>query len=302
MLCRSRGLPMTLKASLARCWQRSCSRQSLFTAFLPEPWSASLPRRRWCSRFSCRARSLPSRAASMSAPPVASASILRTPRLKGLLAINLAVAAAGALVIVNTVVYVQASFGLDQQSTALALAAFGGGSMVAALALPAFSSACRTEPSCSAARRCSLSAPWLPWRCRPTRCCCRSGSSSVWATPPHRPRRAGCSAVRQNRKTDRGSLPPSLRCHMPAGWSPIHLRAGRVWRSGWPAWRLVLAGMAALAVVLGLAVWPADDPDVVEHSHDELPAGHPHLAGQRGHRHAHAFVIDELHGAWPYRQ
>jgi len=61
---------------------------------------------------------------------------LATPRLRGLLAINLAVASAGALVIVNTVVYVQATFGLDQQSTALALAAFGGGSMVAALALP----------------------------------------------------------------------------------------------------------------------------------------------------------------------
>jgi hypothetical protein len=39
-------------------------------------------------------------------------------------------------VIVNTVVCVQAAFDLDNQATALALAAFGGGSMVAALALP----------------------------------------------------------------------------------------------------------------------------------------------------------------------
>ncbi len=46
---------------------------------------------------------------------------LATPRLRGLLAVNLAVATAGALVIVNTVVYVQAAFGLDQRSTALAL-------------------------------------------------------------------------------------------------------------------------------------------------------------------------------------
>ena len=92
-----------------------------------------------------------------------------------------------------------------------------------------------------------------------------------------RPLLAGCSAVRQNRKTDRRSLPPSLRCHMPAGWSPIRLRAGRAWReSGWRAVAVVLAGMAALAVVLGLAVWPADDPDVVEHSHDDLTrAGSP---------------------------
>ncbi len=61
---------------------------------------------------------------------------LATPRLRGLLALNLAVAAASAMVIVNTVVLVQAQFGLTQHSTALALAAFGGGSMLSALILP----------------------------------------------------------------------------------------------------------------------------------------------------------------------
>lgn len=61
---------------------------------------------------------------------------LATPRLRGLLAINLAVAAGGALVIVNTVVFVQGRFGLAQSDTALALAAFGGGSMTTALFLP----------------------------------------------------------------------------------------------------------------------------------------------------------------------
>lgn len=61
---------------------------------------------------------------------------LATPRLRGLLALNLAVAAAGAMVIVNTVVLVQAQFGLSQRATAFALAAFGGGSMMAALLLP----------------------------------------------------------------------------------------------------------------------------------------------------------------------
>ncbi|TIQ65072.1 MAG: MFS transporter, partial [Mesorhizobium sp.] len=61
---------------------------------------------------------------------------LATPRLRGLLTVNMAVAAAGAMVIVNTVVIVQGELGLPQRATALALAAFGGGSMVAALALP----------------------------------------------------------------------------------------------------------------------------------------------------------------------
>ncbi|MEX9773157.1 MFS transporter [Morganella morganii] len=61
---------------------------------------------------------------------------LKTPRLRGLLAINMAVAAASAMVIVNTVVLVQADFGFSQRSTAIALAFFGVGSMVSALALP----------------------------------------------------------------------------------------------------------------------------------------------------------------------
>ncbi|APG87982.1 hypothetical protein SAMCCGM7_pC0783 (plasmid) [Sinorhizobium americanum CCGM7] len=61
---------------------------------------------------------------------------LATPRLRGLLARSLAISAAGSMVIVNTVVFVQAEFGLTQHATAIALAAFGGGSMIAALLLP----------------------------------------------------------------------------------------------------------------------------------------------------------------------
>lgn len=62
---------------------------------------------------------------------------------------------------------------------------------------------------------------------------------------------------------------------------------------------IVLAGLAAVAIGVGAAVWSADDPEVVEHSHDELPADHPHLAGAAGRRHAHAYVIDDMHLSWP---
>src|SRR5215212_2851180 len=61
---------------------------------------------------------------------------LKTPRLRGLLALNLSVAAAGAMVIVNTVVIVRALLGLPENDVAVALGCFGGGSMVAALLLP----------------------------------------------------------------------------------------------------------------------------------------------------------------------
>jgi len=61
---------------------------------------------------------------------------LATPRLRGLLALNMAVAAAGAMQIVNTVVYVRHVLGLGETQVAIAFAAAGGGSMVVALSLP----------------------------------------------------------------------------------------------------------------------------------------------------------------------
>ncbi len=62
---------------------------------------------------------------------------LATPRLRGMLGLNLVVAAAGAMVIVNTVVFVKDSFGLSDAAVAWGLGAAGAGSMVAALILPA---------------------------------------------------------------------------------------------------------------------------------------------------------------------
>jgi len=61
---------------------------------------------------------------------------LATPRLAGLLSLNFAAAAAGAMVLVNTVVLVRFNLGLGDTQVALALGAFGSGSMLAALLLP----------------------------------------------------------------------------------------------------------------------------------------------------------------------
>ena len=56
--------------------------------------------------------------------------------LRGLLGVNLVVATTTAMVIVNTVVLVQADLGRPQQDVALLLAAYGGGSLLVALGLP----------------------------------------------------------------------------------------------------------------------------------------------------------------------
>ena len=61
---------------------------------------------------------------------------LATPRLRGLLALSMAVSSAGAMVIVNTVIAVREQFGGSESDTALAFAAAGAGSMIVALLLP----------------------------------------------------------------------------------------------------------------------------------------------------------------------
>lgn len=59
------------------------------------------------------------------------------PELRGLMGLNLVVATTTAMVIVNTVVLIQGQLGRTQSDVALMLAAYGAGSMVVALGMPA---------------------------------------------------------------------------------------------------------------------------------------------------------------------
>lgn len=231
---------------------------------------------------------------------------LATPRLRGLLALNAAVAAAGAMVIVNTVVIVQGGFGLGQQATALALAAFGGGSMLAALMLPRLLQrvpdrlamlaggallAAGLALAAALADRYALLLPlWL----------LLGLGYSLTQTPSGRLLRRSAHAE------DRPALFAAqfalshacwLLAYPAAGWLGAH--------AGMPVACLVLGGAAAVSVGFAALLWPRHDPAVIEHLHPDLPGDHPHLRGAtrvaRGYRHAHAFVIDRYHGEWPHR-
>lgn len=224
---------------------------------------------------------------------------LATPRLRGLLAINLAVAAAGATVIVNTVVYVQARFGLDQKATAFALAAFGGGSMLAALGLPRLldripdRTMMLTGASVLTAGTFAAAAiggyDWL----LPLWFVLGLGYSLA-QTP------SGRLLRRSANPEDRPAIFAAQFALSHACWLITYPLAG--WagsKLGLPAAAIVLASIAVAELVICAMVWPADDPDEIEHSHDDLPESHPHLQG--GRRHRHAFVIDDMHASWPQK-
>lgn len=228
---------------------------------------------------------------------------LATPRLRGLLAINTAVAAAGALVIVNTVVYVQAVFGLGQSETALALAAFGGGSMLVALVLPMLLDSVSDRAAMlagasvlAAATFAAAAIPSYGWLLLLGFVI--GAGYSMSQTP------SGRLLRRSSRAEDRPALFAAQFALSHACWLVTYALAGWAGAAfGLQATALILAAIAASAVAAAAWLWPAADPEIVEHSHDGLPGSNPHwgegsVAGRNSH--AHAFVIDDLHGTWPH--
>jgi H+ antiporter protein len=227
---------------------------------------------------------------------------LATPRLRGLLAVNLAVAAAGAMVIVNTVVIVQGEFGLLQRSTALALAAFGGGSMLAALALPRlleiFSDRLAMLIGVLVLVLGLLAGMAVPGFTVLLPLWFVLGLGYSAAQTP-----SGRLLRRSSWPEDRPALFAAQFALSHACWLVTYALAGWLGVSaGLPATFVILACIAGAALAAAIAVWPASDPEVIAHQHHELAEDDPHWAegsDRLGHRHAHAIVIDRLHPQWP---
>lgn len=227
---------------------------------------------------------------------------LATPRLRGLLAINMAVAAAGAVVIVNTVVYVRSVFGLGQSEMALALAAFGGGSMLVALVLPKLLDSVPDRPVMLAGvalmtLTTTLSA-MLPSYALLLALWFATGMGFSLALTP-----SGRLLRRSAHAEDRPALFAAQFALSHACWLVTYPLAG--WAGvafGLPATSVILAVIAGVSVVVAVWLWPSTDQDIVEHSHEGLSSRHPHWGQGEAtgrHSHAHVFVIDDLHTSWP---
>lgn len=227
---------------------------------------------------------------------------LATPRLRGLLAINMAVAAAGAVVIVNTVVYVQAVFGLGQSETALALAVFGGGSMLVALILPRLLESIPDRPAMLAGAGllavATLAAAFIESYGLLLFLWLVIGIGYSLAQTP-----SGRLLRRSSHAEDRPALFAAQFALSHACWLLTYPIAGWAGATiGLPATSLMLAAVAAGGVAVAARVWPVGDPEIVEHTHPSLSADDPHWrtgSSRDRNRHAHAFVIDDLHSVWP---
>ncbi len=221
-----------------------------------------------------------------------------TPRLRGLMAMEAAVAAAGAMIYVNTVVLVQARLGLGAESVALAFAGFGAGSMLAAFLVPRSLEHFQDRTIMIGGAGLMVAgvalvpligglAALIPlWAII-------GFGFSLTQTP------IGRIINRSAREADRGAVFAAQFALSHACWLVTYPLAGFIGAgAGLSVAALVLAGIGALGLAAVLHTWPVQDGGPLKHGHPDLPPDHPHLA-QDGNHHAHTIVIDDLHRRWP---
>lgn len=226
---------------------------------------------------------------------------LATPRLRGLLALNLAVSSAGAMVLVNSVILVRGQLGLNDSALAWTMFAFGAGSMIAALLLPRVLDHLADRPVMVAgawtmvaallALAAAILATGLTWPLLLGIWLVIGIGYSTVQTPSGRLLRRSAHAE------DRPAVFAAQFALSHACWLVTYPLSGWLMTAfGTVPALLVLAGVALAGIVTAMRFWPTGDPEVVEHSHDNLPLDHPHLQGHR--HHTHALVIDDAHPRW----
>ena len=249
-------------------------------------------------------------------------SYLKTPRLRGLLALYMGVAAASAMIIVNTVTYIRDHLGGSESQVALALAAAGGGSMIAAIGLPKVLDRIADRPVmlCGAV---IMAAGLGLLSTGPS----YAGVCSIWfliglgwslvQTP------AGRVVNRSSSPADRPAYFSAQFALSHACWLIFYPVAGQLGAHfGVPATALALSAGVLASAAVAARLWPGNDPVNLLHTHAEVvhehmhthglhhnhehegwegeePHSHPHR--HRPVRHAHHFVIDDHHRVWPIR-
>ncbi|MFE7095301.1 MFS transporter [Streptomyces erythrochromogenes] len=235
-----------------------------------------------------------------------------TPRLRALLALDLAVAAGGAVVFVDTVAAVRGHLDRPAAAVSVALGAYGAGSVLTALALPRL---LRRSTDRTVMLRAAASLP-LVLAAVAVLTATAPGSWSwpallgAWAAIG-----AACSAVLTpggrvvRRSAADADLPAAFAARFSLShgcWLLTYPLAG--WLAPWAGLPLTAAALGAVALAAtaaAAATWPVRDPDRLDHVHPDLPPGHPHLADARpagaGWLHGHHYVIDQHHHHWPGR-
>ncbi|KZM50634.1 MFS transporter [Labrenzia sp. OB1] len=222
----------------------------------------------------------------------------RTPRLRGLFVLNFGLSLVMAWILVDTIVYAGTRFEDAEQVFPWLMGGYGVGAALMAFALPALLRVFSERRVMAAGTflfamlsPLILLQPALPelvvlWALFGAAC-------TLTLTP------GGLILTRSASDADRPAVFAAQFSLSHAGWLVAYPLAGWLGAAFAPATALIiLAILAVLVTLAGLAVWPAKDPDLREHSHPNLPPDHPHIVTSHRGVHAHPFYIDELHPRW----
>ena len=226
---------------------------------------------------------------------------LATPRLRGLLALNLAAAAAGAMVLVNSVVLVRGTLALSDSALAWTMFAFGAGSILVALLLPKLLDRAPDRPVMIAGAALMVATLLglavevatfgLVWPVLLGAWLLVGLGYAAVLTP------SGRLLRRSSHAEDRPALFAAQFALSHACWLLTYPLSGWLMtRFGLVTALVVLAAIAMAGLALALRLWPRHDPEAFAHHHDNLPLDHPHLQGHRDH--THPFVVDDNHPRW----
>ncbi len=247
-------------------------------------------------------------------------SYMKTPRLRGLFALYLAVSSASAMVIVNTVVYVREYLGGTESDVAMALAAAGGGSMLAALSMPWLLDRVPDRPVMLIGSLTMAAGLWLM----------STGPEFSWVLPVWFVIGFGWSLVQTpaGRVVNRSAAPSDRPAYFSAQfalshacWLIFYPVAGQLGtRVGIETTALWLGGGILIFTIMAAMLWPKSDQEALEHLHEHVSHEHEHKHGphhehahegwegpephvhehrHESERHKHPFVIDDHHVAWP---
>jgi MFS family permease len=250
---------------------------------------------------------------------------LATPRLRGLLALYVGVAAASSMVIVNTAVYVQGSLRKTEIDTALALLALGVGSILTAVLIPRLLEKTRE-------RTVMLTGGWLLAVAMGLGTLAPSYTTllilwlllgvglSLAQTPSGRLINESCQAG------DRTSLFSANFSLTHGCWFFAYLLAGYLSSSiGVPQTFFTMTLLIISALLAAHYLWPQQEPSKMEHNHAAINHNHVHSHDDPHHthdhtaqegdknpshphshqhhhpqtKHSHHFIIDMHHPSWP---
>jgi len=233
---------------------------------------------------------------------------LKTPRLRGLLAVHFAVSCVGAMIIVNTVVLTRSVLDGTEILTTVFLACAGGGSMIAAFIIPKMIDACGERRlmmfGIFAAALVMLIGAMLIVNGVQTAIAFAAlwglaGAGTTFAQTP-----GGRLVQRSAGAGDRSAFFAANFALSHGGWLIAYGVVG--WLGSLADLSVAFmasGGLALIGAMAAIMLWPKQDPLEIDHSHPGFWHEHPHDHDDPHHGHIHgsdAQVMQEnnpnLHG------